>query len=92
LNIITLIVYINGYINCINGNHTEKLVANVFHNEWWKCRHVTWLHVCTLYISCNIIIASMTHYNNSKVIDTCNYNVITEKVKHGWLHMYVWCV
>jgi hypothetical protein len=31
-------------------------------------------------------------YNNFKVIATCNFNAISEKIKYGWLHMYVRCV
>jgi len=58
----------------------------------WKCEHLAWSHVCTLYISCNILVALMTHYNNFKVIVTCNYNVIPKKLKHGWLQMYIQCV
>jgi hypothetical protein len=37
------------------------IVANVSHNGWWKCKHVIWLHVCTSYINCNIIVASMAY-------------------------------
>jgi hypothetical protein len=53
---------------------------------------MAWSHVCTLYISYNIIVVLMTHYNNSKVVATCNYNATPKKIKHGWLHIYVWCV
>jgi len=38
-----------------------SLVANVSHNGWWKCEHVTWSHVCTLYISCNMVVVLTTH-------------------------------
>jgi hypothetical protein len=51
---------INGSINCINGNHSQKLIANVFHNEWWKCEYVAWSDVCTLF-NCNIVVALITH-------------------------------
>jgi hypothetical protein len=45
----------------MNGNHNQKLVANVSHNEWWKCEHVIWLHVYILYTSCNIVVVLVTH-------------------------------
>jgi hypothetical protein len=31
-------------------------------------------------------------YNNSKIVITCYYSVILQKIKHDWLQMYVWCV
>jgi hypothetical protein len=38
-----------------------ELVANVSYNGWGKCGHVAWLHVCTLYISCNIVVILVAH-------------------------------
>jgi hypothetical protein len=55
-----------------------------------------WTHgiiVCMYIVSTyNIIVVLVAHYNSFKVVVTCNYNVTLEKVKHGWLHMYVWCL
>jgi hypothetical protein len=51
---------INGATNCTNGNHNQKLVAIVFHNEWWKCEYVAWSHVCTLF-NYNIVVALIAH-------------------------------
>ncbi len=39
----------------------KNIVANVSHNEWWKCAHMAWSHVCTLYTSYNIVVTLMTH-------------------------------
>jgi hypothetical protein len=38
-----------------------NIFANVSHNGWWKCKHMTSSHVCTLYISCNIVVLIMAH-------------------------------
>jgi hypothetical protein len=32
--------HLSGYTNYNNGNHNKKLLANVFHNGWWKCGHM----------------------------------------------------
>ncbi len=44
-----------------NGNYSKKLVTNEYHNGWWKCEHMAWLHVYTLYISYNIVVALMAY-------------------------------
>jgi hypothetical protein len=31
---------VEGVKNYINGNHNQKLVANVSHYGWWKCGHI----------------------------------------------------
>ncbi len=40
-----------------------KLVANVFHNEWWKCGHVTCDMITYMYsvLSCKIVVHLMAH-------------------------------
>jgi len=53
--------YTNDHTNSINENHNRKLVTNVSHKRWWRYRHMTWLHVCTLYISYNIVVILVTH-------------------------------
>jgi hypothetical protein len=30
----------NDPTNCVNGNHSRKLDANVSHNGWWKCENM----------------------------------------------------
>jgi hypothetical protein len=45
----------------MNGNHNQKLVANVSYNRWWECEHMTLLHVCTLYTNWNIVVVLIAH-------------------------------
>jgi hypothetical protein len=42
--------------------------------------------IASMYIilNCNIVVALVAHYNNYKVVATCNYNATLEKVK-TWL-------
>jgi hypothetical protein len=50
---------------------------------------MAWSHVCTLYTSCNIVVALMAHLQLFlKVVVTCNYNAIFEK-NQTWLIIYV---
>jgi hypothetical protein len=39
----------------------KKLVANVFHNGWWKCGHMAQLHVYTLNHNYNIVVALVAY-------------------------------
>jgi len=68
------------------GNHSWKLVANVSHNEWWKCGYVTWLHVCTLYNNCNIVVTLVAHLQQFK--NNCQMQFLKKLNMVDYICMY----